>query len=140
MEMVFSASVITAIDAVMRLHKGTFRHMPVKPTWHGFKFPSSLKASSIERVGERDPGVSGVTSWELARTIEFFYFGKRIATVFLEGLEFDDVRCSRDNGSMWGIKQIKYLQNVQRVQRDGEDEEELVATAPPASGVNSVFR
>ena len=114
MEMVFSASIITAIDAVMRLAQGRLwlgserAVLKEAPSWCNFRFPSRLKASPIERVERNDP-IAGerIGSWELARTVEFFYLRKRVATVFLTGKLLDG--CSGDNDSFWSVQRIKYL-------------------------------
>jgi len=113
MEMQFSASVITAIEGVLRLHEGKFKGVPA-PIWCNFRFPSSLKASPIEYVKRNDPIPNErVGSWDLNRTVEFFYLGKRIATVFLTGCKLDGMHLV-DNGSFWGVRKIRYLPNTDR--------------------------
>lgn len=114
MEMVFSASIVKAIDALMRLAQGKLwlglerEVLKETPVWCNFGFPSRLKASPIEQVKRNDPVVGElVGSWDLARTVEFFYLRKRVATVFLTGKQLDG--CPGDNSSFWGVQRIKYL-------------------------------
>lgn len=117
MEMRFSLSVITAIEAVKRLEQGEFGKAPL---WCNFRFPSRLKASPIERVNRNDP-IEGdrIGSWDLARKVEFFYSGRKIATVFLKGLELDGTQ--GDNNSFWGVREIEYLPYL-----EGAEETETV--------------
>ena len=110
MEMVFSASIIKAIDALIQLARGNLwigSERGDLPVWCNFRFPTRLKASPIERVKRKDPiPDERIGSWELARTVEFFYLRKRIATVFLAGLEIDG--CQGENSFLWGVQRIIY--------------------------------
>ena len=113
MKMQFSASVVTAIEAVMRLHEGKLEGAS-QPVWCNFRFPHGLKASPIERVERNDPVLNErIGSWDLARTVEFFYLGKRIATVFLKGLKLDGTDFL-DDDSFWGVWKITYLPDTDR--------------------------
>ena len=105
MEMRFSASIIRAIDAVMRLKEGKLGG--VRPCWTNFRFPTSLRAGPIE--GELWSKVRPISSRELRRTVEFFHLGKRIATVFLRGFELDDGHGRSADDFFWCVERIKYL-------------------------------
>ena len=122
MEIRFSASVITAIDGLMRLHRGEFKGSP-KPDWTNFRFPTKVKAGSIENGEWHDPHLSGPSKErDIVRKFEFFYQGKKIASVFLFGVEIHWDAIPSHNQTFWGVRSIEYLPDLM----EGTVEDETV--------------
>ena len=112
MDMKFSASVIKAIDGLMRLQQGEFRSSPV-PDWSNFRFPTKIKAGRISRNKRDGLPLSGQTeTWDISRKFEFFYQRTRIASVFLDGSEVHWDKESSHNQTFWGVRRIEYLPDL----------------------------
>ena len=122
MEMQFSRSVITAMDGLMRLHRGEFRSAPIQPVWCNFLFPTSLKAGPIKEEEHRPNG--RLAYGFLTREVEFFYRGTRIATVVLYGVRFRGA--SSDDEFQWGVSQIMYLPKAGAGEQDESVDYETV--------------
>ncbi|MFY9461577.1 MAG: hypothetical protein WAP51_00035 [Candidatus Sungiibacteriota bacterium] len=123
MEIRFTASVIEAVDCVLQLKRGTFWAHPkdttdpddgtkVKPpAWCNCNFFSRIKASPIRRTERVEPTQERPGSWKLARTVEFFYHGSRVAAIDLVGQTIDGFHHEGlDNGSFWAVTRIGYFQ------------------------------
>lgn len=117
MEIRFTASVIEAIQFVLRLMKGKFwlseGGLADSPVWCNFCFFSRIKASPIRRVERIKPTRErpGPASWKLERTIEFFCRESRVAVVDLIGQKFDGDDDGLDKGSFWAVTRVGYFRS-----------------------------
>lgn len=123
MEIRFTASVIEAVECVLRLNSGTLWVRPKgttdpaaitkveRPMWCNFDFFSRIKASPIRRMERVEPTQELLGSWKLGRTIEFFHHGSRVAVVDLVGCKIDGNHEDLDNSSFWAVTRIGYFQS-----------------------------
>lgn len=125
MEMKFSASIALATRTVLDLEKGGLYLRPKgaepelcsisvqRPVWCNFVFFSRIKPRKIERTRRIDPTEDRHESWDLERTVEFFYRGARLAEVQLVGRDIDGLVFEEelDNGSFWAVSRIAYLRH-----------------------------
>ena len=122
MEIRFTASVIEAVQCVLRLTQGNLWVIPKEgmgaipgvkvesPVWCNFDFFSRIKATPIRRIKRVDPTRGRQGSWELERTIEFFHHGSCVAVVNLIGLKIDE-QSGLDNDSFWAVIRVGYFQS-----------------------------
>jgi hypothetical protein len=111
MEMKFTASIIEALDAVLRLEKGIHPAISKteRPVWCNFSFFSRITATPIRRTKREEPTQERLGSWMLERTVEFFHHGTRVAVVDLIGQKIDG-EDNLDNSSFWAVAKIGYCQ------------------------------
>lgn len=103
-EFKFTASIIEALEAVLRLKEGTLPAISRadQPVWCNFRFFSRIKATPIRCMNDQ------LVPKMLERTVEFFYRGIRVAVVDLVGQKIDG-----DNDSkfeFWSVLKIGYFQ------------------------------
>jgi len=126
MEMKFTASIVEALQCILKLERGNLFIYPKgtdlsskpvpsptrveAPIWRDFHFFSFIRATKIRFTRHIEP-IEGrrCGSWMLERQVLFFHRGRRIALVKLVGQKLD-VRDKKDfdNDSSWAVKSFGY--------------------------------
>jgi hypothetical protein len=126
MEIKFTASVIEAIEFMLRLLSGhltaipkgaqfetaaemTNAYVPLRaPMWSNFDFFSRIVPRPIGRTKRVEPTADTLGSWELERKVEFYHAGRLVALVTLFGRKIDKSGANLDSGAFWDVDSISY--------------------------------
>lgn len=130
MEMKFTASVVMAIDAMLKLQQGMLRvwlkgqeteygisdsrTLLSAPVWSNFAFFRKIESLSIERKRRVEPQGDEGGHWEVERDIRFFHGVQLVGRVTLRGKKYDALlpKRSHDDKTMWAISKIAYASSA----------------------------
>ena len=140
MKMKFTASVVMAIEVVMRLVNDKL-WMPLveqpldkrtkldSPKWEHFDFFREIEACPVRKKGRVEKGDlkphESCPYWEMERKIRFFYLGIQVAVVTLEGKLYDSSKGTQDNVTFWSVARISYAKELWKEKKIAEGWQEF---------------